>query len=281
LKKESKSTKYKQRNILVWNEVAPFYHKRWARKEIGPFNVTNELIKLSKIKSGDNVLDLACGTGLVTKKITTKVGVSGKVFAVDTSKTAISIAKKWVGKKKNVHFILGDAETIEFKTKFDVITCQYALFFFPNAQKVLKNLKKNIKQNGIIAMCVHSKTNVPYFDSILNPVKKFIPDYLPKYPELDRFGTKDSFKQVFSKAGYEKIIVKKLLFQYTPGVFSDYWNNYKKYLSKPLKEKFNKLSIHQKSNLREMVKDNTLQYTKKNGKIIFPWEVLLLTARNS
>jgi len=28
------------------------------------------------------------------------------------------------------------------------------------------------------------------------------------------------------------------------------------------------------------VKDNTLQYTKKNGKIDFPWEVLLLTARN-
>jgi len=281
LKKESKNTKYKQRNILVWNEVAPFYHKRWARKEIGPFNVTNELIKLSKIRSGDSVLDLACGTGLVTKKITAKVGISGKVFAVDTSKTALSIAKKWVGKKKNVRFILGDAETIEFKTKFDVITCQYALFFFPNAQKVLKRLKKNIKKNGVIAMSVHSKTNVPYFDSILHPVKKFIPDYLPKYPELDRFGTKDSFKEVFSKAGYEKIIVKKLLFHYSPGEFLDYWNNYKKYLSKPLKDKFNKLSIHQKSNLREMVKDNTLEYTKKNGKIVFPWEVLVLTARNS
>jgi len=36
----------------------------------------------------------------------------------------------------------------------------------------------------------------------------------------------------------------------------------------------------QKTNLREMVKDYTLQYTKKNGKIDFPWEVLLLTARN-
>ena len=30
-----------------------------------------------------------------------------------------------------------------------------------------------------------------------------------------------------------------------------------------------------------MVKDNTLEYTKKNGKIVFPWEVLVLTARNS
>ena len=50
--------------------------------------------------------------------------------------------------------------------------------FFPNAQKVLKRLKKNIKKNGVIAMSVHSKTNVPYFDSILHPVKKFIPDFI-------------------------------------------------------------------------------------------------------
>ena len=84
MKKESKSLKYKQRTILVWNEIAPFYHKRWARNEIGPFNVTNELIKLSKIKNGDCVLDLACGTGLVTKKIVRKVGKYGMIYAIDT-----------------------------------------------------------------------------------------------------------------------------------------------------------------------------------------------------
>ena len=97
---------------------------------------------------------------------------------------------------------------------------------------------------------------------------------------MDRFGTKHTFKDVFVKAGYNRIVVKKLLFRYSPGTFSDYWNNYKKYLSKPLKEKFNMLSKFQKANFREMVKDNTLQYTKKNGEIDFPWEVLLLVARN-
>jgi len=276
---KSKATKYKQRTINVWNEVAPFYHNRWAKNEIGPFSVTNDLIKSARIKSGYTVLDLACGTGLVTKKILTKVG-KGQVYGVDSSKSALDIARKWVGKKQNMHFILGDAETIQFDTKFDIITCQYALFFFPNAQKVLKNMKKFLKKNGIVAMSVHGKFNVPYFDSILKPARKLIPDYLPKYPDMDRFGTKDTFKNVFVKAGYDRIVVKKLLFRYSPGTFSDYWNNYKKYLSKPLKEKFNALNKFQKTNLQEMVKDNTLQYTKKNGKIDFPWEVLLLTARN-
>ena len=50
MKKESKGTKYKQRTISVWNEVAPFYHKRWAKNEVGPFSVTKKLLELSKIK---------------------------------------------------------------------------------------------------------------------------------------------------------------------------------------------------------------------------------------
>ena len=84
MKKESKGTKYKQRTISVWNEVAPFYHKRWAKNEVGPFCVTKKLLELSKIKKSDTVLDLACGTGLVTKKLIRKVGSKGQIYAVDS-----------------------------------------------------------------------------------------------------------------------------------------------------------------------------------------------------
>jgi len=233
----------------------------------------------SKIKKGDSVLDIACGTGLVTKKLIRKVGSKGQIYGIDSSESAIKIARKWTGDPKNLHFVRADAERIQFKTQFDAITCQYALFFFPDEQKVLRNMKKLLKKNGTISLAVHGKYNVPYFDCILEPVKKMIPDYLPKYPEMDRFGTKETFADVIKKAGFSKIVVKKFVFQYSPGTFSDYWNNYKRHLSKPLKEKFDSLTKIQKSNLREMVKDKTLEYTKKDRKIVFPWEVLVLTAK--
>jgi len=141
-------------------------------------------------------------------------------------------------------------------------------------------MKKLLKKEGTITLAVHGKYNVPYFDCILESIKKFIPDYLPKYPEMDRFGTKETFADAIKKAGFKKIVVKKFVFKYSPGTFSDYWNNYKKHLSKPLREKFDSLTKFQKANLREMVKDKTLEYTKKDGKIVFPWEVLVLTAKN-
>jgi ubiquinone/menaquinone biosynthesis C-methylase UbiE len=275
-------SEYKQRNMKIWNEVAPRYHKRWASVNKGPFQSTKKLVELVNINKGDAVLDVACGTGVVTNEIQKKIGKSGYVVGVDTSSTAIKIAKKWNGKKSNVNFVNIDAEKFNFSKKFDVVTCQYGLFFFPNAQKALKNMKNSLKKSGNIGISVHgSKDSVPFFSSIIDSVTKYIPDYVPPgSPDLDRFGTKSALKKEVSKAGFSKITVKDYVFHFSPGKFEDYWSNYLKYIAKPLKEKLNELDYSKRKELKQLVKDKTLQYTKKNGEILFPWQVLILGAKN-
>lgn len=275
-------SEYKQRNMKIWNEVAPRYHKRWASVNKGPFQSTKKLVELVNINKGDAVLDVACGTGVVTNQIQKKIGKTGYVIGVDTSSTAIKIAKKWNGKKSNVDFVNIDAEKFNFSKKFDVVTCQYALFFFPSAQKALKNMKNSLKKSGNIGISVHgSKDSVPFFSSIIDSVTKYIPDYVPPgSPDLDRFGTKSALKKEVSKAGFSKITIKDHVFHFSPGKFEDYWRNYLKYIAKPLKEKLNDLDYSKRKELKQLVKDKTLQYTKKNGEILFPWQVLILGAKN-
>ena len=275
------NSEYKQRNMKIWNEIAPRYHKRWASVNKGPFQSTKKLIELVKINKNNVVLDVACGTGVVTKQIQKKVGNLGYVVGVDTSTTAIKIAKKWNEKNKNLDFVNIDAENFSFSKKFDIITCQYALFFFPNAQKALKNMKNSLKKSGKIGISVHgSKDNVPFFNSILDSVIKYIPDYVPPgTPNLDRFGSKSALKAEVRKAGFSNIVVKEFIFNYSPGKFEDYWKNYIKYIAKPLKEKLNALEYSKRKEFKESVKEKTKQYTKKNGEILFPWQVLILTAK--
>ena len=275
-------SKYKQRNMKIWNEVAPRYHKRWASVNKGPFQSTKKLIDIVKIDKKNLVLDVACGTGVVTKQIQKKVGKYGYVVGIDTSTTAIKIAKKW-NENNNLDFINTDAENFAFSKKFDIITCQYALFFFPNAQKALKNIKNSLKKSGIIGISVHgSKDNVPFFSSILDSATKYIPDYIPPgTPNLDRFGTKSALKTEIRKAGFSNIVTKEFIFNYNPGKFEDYWQNYIKYIAKPLKEKLNALEYSKRKEFKNSVKEKTLQYTKRNGDIIFPWQVLILTAKNN
>ena len=276
-----KPFEYKKRNMTIWNEVAPRYHKRWASVNQGPFQSTSKLIESLNIKKANTVLDLACGTGVVTKKIQNKIGISGYVVGIDTSITAIKIAKKWNKNKVNVNFVNVDAEKFSFSKRFDVITCQYALFFFPNAQKALKNMRNSLKKSGKIGISVHGKKeNVPFFSSILDSVTQFIPDYIPpNSPDLDRFGTKSSLSNEIKKAGFSNIIIKEFIFHFSPGKFEDYWKNYIKYIAKPLKEKLNALEYSKRKELKQLVKEKTIQYTKKNGEILFPWQVLILTAK--
>ena len=276
-------SEYKKRNMKIWNEVAPRYHKRWASVNKGPFQSTKKLIELVKINKNDMVLDVACGTGVVTKQIQKKVGNAGHAIGVDTSTTAIKIAKKCNEKIKNLDFVNIDAENFSFSKKFDIITCQYALFFFPNAQKALKNMKNSLKKSGKIGISVHgSKDNVPFFNSILDSAIKYIPDYVPVgTPNLDRFGTKSALKAEVRKAGFSNIVVKEFIFNYSPGKFEDYWKNYIKYIAKPLKEKLNALEYSKRKEFKKLVKEKTIQYTNKNGKITFPWQILILTAQNN
>ena len=183
--------------------------------------------------------------------------------------------------KNNLNFVVADAEKTVFEEKFDAITCQYGLFFFPNASRVLANLKKSLKKNGTIAISVHGeKDTVPFFSVIMNAVLKYIPDFIPPgTPSFDRFGNKKSLSKVVTDAKFKKIKVNEFNFRYSPGTFSDFWCNYLRYVAKPARKKLNSLSISEKRKVRELAKSNSLPYLK-NGKLIFPWKVIILTAKN-
>jgi ubiquinone/menaquinone biosynthesis C-methylase UbiE len=281
LKLKFNHTEYKQRNISIWNEVAPRYHKRWASISQGPFQSTSKLIQLLNVHNGDRVFDLACGTGVVTKKIISKVGNLGFVVGGDSSITAIKTAKKWIGKKLNLDFVNIDAENFYFSKKFDIITCQYALFFFPNSQKALKNIKKNLKKTGKLGITVHGASKkVPFFSSIFDAVTEFIPDYVPPgSPDLDRFGTESTLKNEVRNAGFGNIVVKKFVFKFNPGTFEDYWGNYLRYVATPLKEKLNALDRAKRIRLKNAIRENVKPFALKNKTIEFPWEILILTAK--
>ena len=265
----------------VWNEIAPRYHKRWASISQGPFQSTSKLVELVNVSKCNTVLDLACGTGVVTKKIRDKIGNSGYVVGADSSISAIKIAKKWNGSKSNLDFVIIDAEKFNFSHQFDIITCQYALFFFPDAQKALKNIRNSLKKTGILGISVHgSRNKVPFFSNIMDAVTEFIPDYMPPgSPDLDRFGTKSALANEVRKAGFSKISIKDFTFSYSPGKFEDYWKNYLKYIATPLKEKLNSLNTSKRKELKQTVKLNTIEYTRKDDVIVFPWQVLILTAK--
>jgi ubiquinone/menaquinone biosynthesis C-methylase UbiE len=208
-----------------------------------------------------------------------KVGPQGLVVGVDISSGPLKIAKRWNYNRKNAEFVNADIEKLGFKEKFDLVTCQYGIMFLPRPQVALQNIRRLLEPTGMIIVVVHgTKSFVPYFSCIRDAIVKFVPDFIPLgTPNFDRFGTKDSLKKEFAKAGYKKIRIYEFNFSYKAGRFEDYWNDYFAYMAKPLKEKLKSLTSTQHKAMKEIARKSAQKYVKK-GKVIFPWKVLILSA---
>jgi len=93
----------KQNIIRLWDESAILYHQ-YALKYPLYRKTSEKLVQLANLNRKEEVIELGCGTGITTKMIAEKVK---KVIAIDQSKKAIEIAKKYVN-KPNVTFICDD-----------------------------------------------------------------------------------------------------------------------------------------------------------------------------
>lgn len=118
------------------------------------------------------MLDLACGTGLVTYLAATQVGSSGFVTGMDLSPgllqqvttTFVSIAydpyvcwsaeqaeaKKAALDLDNISFLEGDIEIADSPSSFDAILCSQAIFYF-DMHTTAKKLRAWLKPGGLLA----------------------------------------------------------------------------------------------------------------------------------
>ncbi len=275
--KAMSGTDYKLRTAAAWDEVAPRYHKRWAGVGAGPFAATARLVKMAGIKRGDHVLDMACGTGAVTRRAARAAGRTGSVVGFDMSASALRIARRFAG-LPNAHFCLADAETVRFARTFDAAICQYALFYFPDSVAALRSARRMLREGGTLAVAVHGD-NAPFFTSILEAARRRIPGFDPPgAPDLGRFGTMGALRAEAERAGFEVVREETMLFRHSPGTFEDYKRGHLRYVAAAQRKRLMALPRADRKKFWDDVRSNTAPYTARSGRITFPWEVLALAA---
>jgi ubiquinone/menaquinone biosynthesis C-methylase UbiE len=99
---------------LTRNLVTLGYDTNWESKNRGPLRSTAGLTKAAGIRTDDFVLDVGCGTGVVSREVARRLTSFGLVIGFDFSWGALSIAKSSV---LSGHFVEIDAENIEMDAK--------------------------------------------------------------------------------------------------------------------------------------------------------------------
>ena len=105
---------------------------------------------IQKMKKPKSILDLACGTGILTRKLATEFPDS-EIIGVDITKNYLKIAEKNSTNFSNISFIHQDAEKLLLEKKFDCICSSY-IPKYCNAESLLNRCILHLNKNGNIIL---------------------------------------------------------------------------------------------------------------------------------
>ena len=122
----------------------------FAPTEVFTIPTAAQLIKHAKVKSGDKVLDVACGTGVAA---ITAARLGAQTKGLDLSPALLERAK-WNADLAcvSIDFAEGDAEALPYKDgEFDVVISQFGHMFAPRPEIAIAEMLRVLKPGGTIA----------------------------------------------------------------------------------------------------------------------------------
>jgi demethylmenaquinone methyltransferase/2-methoxy-6-polyprenyl-1,4-benzoquinol methylase len=132
-----------------FNNTADSYDKIVSWTTFGKDRVWKNKI-LKQLSTEKTVLDLACGTGILTRQIAEKIPLA-KVTGVDITTSYLEKAREKLNLYQNVSFVNQDAEKLDLGGKFDCITASYLpKYCEPNI--LVKNCLEHLNEGGKIIL---------------------------------------------------------------------------------------------------------------------------------
>jgi len=159
------------------------------------------------IRSGDEVLDIGCGTGLTTREAA-RLAAHGRVVGVDVSERMLERARELTAAEglDNVRYELGDAQVHRFDPAgFDVAISRFGTMFFDDPPAAFANIAAAIRPEGRLVLLIWQRREdnewVQAFDDALGKAAQ------PPSPDLDAFslGDAQATTRLLAGAGFEDV----------------------------------------------------------------------------
>ena len=164
----------------LFSESIPAFYEKYLVPLIFEYYAT-DLGKRVASESVSDVLEIAAGTGVVTRALVDELGSQGSIVATDLNQAMLDHGAS-VRSDENVKWLQADAQSLPFEdATFDAVVCQFSVMFFPDRAKVYSEVKRVLKPGGRFLFNVWDRIDENEFADI---VTKSLSNLFPTDPPL-------------------------------------------------------------------------------------------------
>ena len=175
-----------------------------------------DLAKRASLENPNKVLEIASGTGIVTRKLRDTLPPDTDLVASDLNPPMLAVAQSKFSEGERVEFKTADAMDLPFADgEFDLVVCQFGVMFFPDKIHAYREAARVLKAGRRYIFNVwDSMAENPFSTVAHEATAKYFPDDPPGFYNVP-FGYTDQ-KQVMSEmeaAGLKDIKCESLRFE--------------------------------------------------------------------
>ena len=167
-----------------------------------------DLLTRVGLHTGERVLDVACGTGIVARLAAARVGEAGHVVGVDLNTGMLDMARAQpLPAGARVEWQKGDATILPCDdATFDVVCCQQGFQFIPDKAAALREMYRVLVPGGRLALSV-------WRSLVHNPFARLMADMLERHigPEAAgmrapcSFGDAEALRSLLTETGFDAV----------------------------------------------------------------------------
>jgi ubiquinone/menaquinone biosynthesis C-methylase UbiE len=191
-----------------WDKAAPHYEGYWAA-QLRP--AQDRLMELAALQPGERVLDVACGTGLVTFRAADAVGAGGAVVGTDLSEEMVEHVRAAAAARGFTHVTARRAhaeEPVVDPASFDVALCALGLMYMPDPLAALREMRRALTPGGRAVTAVWGARRNCGWAEIFPIVDSRV--HSEVCPMFFQQGTGDNLARGMAAAGFSAIHVDRL-----------------------------------------------------------------------
>jgi ubiquinone/menaquinone biosynthesis C-methylase UbiE len=189
--------------------AAEQYEKIPARYILGPWALG--LVEAAELQRDEKILDLACGTGVVTRAAAAKLGPAGHITGLDLNegmlKVAMALGNPGVG---GLAWVRGSALEMDLPDAgFDLVLCQQGLQFFPDQHKALSETHRVLRDGGRAWFSIWAEAG-PYQIAVGAAIATHVDESTARrYKATRDVPDADSLRSQFSDAGFRQVDITR------------------------------------------------------------------------